>query len=263
MRRNEKKQLRSALVTPQNIYVLLLCLNIIGLAVLVDGRKVSFRLEVYDLQREILQSERDPFKFTQVPSMMPSFVPTSSPSDYPSTTPTVSPTDVPSVTPTTTQNPTSSPSSKPTVTPTSSPSSRPTSSPTPHPTLEPTSRPSSSPPSDTYGGGVRVGGPGYFNYNPDDLEYGPKAWGSVHSTPEFYSWAKWPQNVWGFELNNQCNRNWRPSPIDVCDGVGDGTNLAQSVGMNNVNTPCHEYHRILTDVSIQQHVDLLCRYSST
>ena len=244
MRRNANQQARSVLVTIQNIYVFVTCLGILGWSVLVDGRKVNFRLTVLDLQRESLQLERDPFKFTQVPSMMPSAVPSWLPSDIPTVTPTVSPTGTPSVTPTASQNPTSSPSSNP--------SSKPTSSPTPAPTRDPTATPTSSPTKDLFGQGVRVGGPGYFNYNPNDPEYGPNSWGKVHSTPEYHSWAKWPSEVWGFDLNNQCNRNWRPSPIDVCDGVGDGTNLGASAGMNNVNSPCHEYHRILTDVSIQQ-----------
>ena len=164
----------------------------------VEGRNISFRVKLSDPGRRHAMTEADVFKFTEIPSLMPS--------DAPSLVPSISPTK--------------NPSSLPTGTPTS-----------------------------PYEKGVRVGGPGYFNYNPNDLEYGPKAWGSIHSTPEYYSWAKWPSDVWGFDLNNQCDRNWRPSPIDVCDGVGDGTNLAASAEKTNVNSPCHEYHRILTQVS--------------
>ena len=183
-----------------------LCTTLLFFQLSAEGRNISFRVKISDPGRKHAMVETDAFRFTEMPSTMPS--------DAPTLVPSVSPTDSPSVT--ASENPTSFPTGTPTS---------------------------------PYEKGVRVGGPGYFNYNPDDLEYGPKAWGSVHSTPEYHSWAKWPRDVWGFELNTQCDRNWRPSPIDICDGVGDGTNLAQSVGMNNVNTPCHEYHRILTQVS--------------
>lgn len=202
---------------------------------LIVARSIEFVLQIEDPMIVHLVEEVDPMRFTEAPSMIPSSTPSLSPSLNPSSEPSSNPSS----------NPSESPSDEPSQTPSSSPSDHPSRTPSISPSQAPTVTYSESPSSITQYAAT-YGEPGYFNYNPNDGEYGPDAWATVEDSSEFKSWSKWPNEVWEFKLHNQCDRNWRPSPIDVCDGVGVGEDYNKTMPLNNVNSPCFEYHRILT-----------------
>lgn len=81
------------------------------------------------------------------------------------------------------------------------------------------------------------GGTGYFNYDFEDLEYGPnRGWGEVRQNPEQLRY----QELIGTlkrSLINKCDwKNVNQSPIDLCE--------------NKINKDCYEYHQIRTHVRI-------------
>ena len=172
----------------------------------VNGRLIETRLDIEDPARESLETELDPFKITSQPSASPTVTASDRPSMFPSNFPS--------------ESPSQSPSSEPSV------SNSPTAVPVP----------------------VHKG-QGYFNYDPNDPHHGLRAWPHIHDTTDYKTWADWrryPWKVWEFETNNQCGYGNRQSPIDVCDGIGDGDDIGKAQGMVNVNTECNEYHRIHT-----------------
>ena len=86
-----------------------------------------------------------------------------------------------------------------------------------------------------YSPGDRLGGLGYFNYNPNDFDYGPgKAMIEVNEKILRYPQSKWPfiidtleEKYWRMKYpdiiddlddwQNECWWNGRQSPIDLCD----------------------------------------------
>ncbi|KAG7363720.1 Eukaryotic-type carbonic anhydrase [Nitzschia inconspicua] len=105
----------------------------------------------------------------------PSEMPTSMPSDTPSEVPSATPSDVPSDLPS--ESPSDMPSDQPSQTPTEQPSFMPTDSfYDPHPVPE--NRPR-----------------GYFNYDPNDNNFGPRAWGRVDTSDSFM--REFGPNGWG------------------------------------------------------------------
>ena len=133
--------------------------------------------------------ERDPFKFTEMPSAAPSESPTFSPTEYPS----VSPSDYPSA------SPTVSPTDYPTI------------------TMAPTvflwdtePRPSTL-------------GNDYFDYNPASPR-GPNSWSRVSSAAETRHWNQLQQYIDVDLGTNQCGNTGgtRQSPIDVRFDKADG-----------------------------------------
>ena len=162
--------------------------------------------------------ERDPFKFTEMPSAMPS----ASPSDVPTSTPSVAPTALPSAIPSAspTSTPSASPTAFPSVSPTPAPSATPTIS-TPEPTRDPW-RGSEPTPSNAPSA--------YFNYNPWNSR-GIKNWGNVKDPPEEKYWKDFDEYISLSLDNNKCNSNSRrQSPIDV--------------RFDKSNGQCFEYHQI-------------------
>jgi hypothetical protein len=86
-----------------------------------------------------------------------------------------------------------------------------------------------------YQPGDRIGGLGYFNYNPHDLRYGPgnpivdkldkliypkSQWPFVSQSVEEMYWRNKYGDLLGEnddDLRNECWWNGRQSPIDLCD----------------------------------------------
>ncbi|KAG7363718.1 Eukaryotic-type carbonic anhydrase [Nitzschia inconspicua] len=105
------------------------------------------------------------------PSEMPTSMPSETPSEVPSATPSDVPSDLPS------ESPSDMPSDQPSQTPTEQPSFMPTDSfYDPHPVPE--NRPR-----------------GYFNYDPNDNNFGPRAWGRVDTSDSFM--REFGPNGWG------------------------------------------------------------------
>ncbi|KAG7342523.1 Eukaryotic-type carbonic anhydrase [Nitzschia inconspicua] len=105
------------------------------------------------------------------PSEMPTSMPSETPSNSPSATPSEVPSDLPS------QSPSDMPSDQPSQTPTEQPSFMPTDVFfDPHPVPE--NRPR-----------------GYFNYDPNDNNFGPRAWGRVDTSDSFMK--EFGPNGWG------------------------------------------------------------------
>ena len=175
--------------------------------------------------------ERDPFKFTEMPSAMPSSTPTAMPSASPSAAPTGLPSPSPSASPTST--PSASPTAFPSVSPTPAPSVTPTIS-TPEPTRDPW-RGSEPTPSNAPSA--------YFNYNPWNSR-GIKNWGNVKDPPEEKYWKEFDEYISLSLDNNKCNSNSRrQSPIDV--------------RFDRANGQCFEYHQIRSkpgEYSIEQSI---------
>ena len=163
------------------------------------------------------------------PSDQPTDVHSTSPSEQPSESPSESPSSEPSQSPS--SNPSYSPSASPTSTPSSNPTSTPTtSSPTETPTsfwVEPNPVPRNPP-------------RGYFNYDPDDDDYGPRRWHRVDTSRHFL--REFTNNGWGpFEGHLESK--------DVLDNRCDGPNRRQSP-KNLVDTDgCEAHHEIRTRVS--------------
>ena len=175
--------------------------------------------------------ERDPFKFTEMPSVMPSATPTTMPSASPSAAPTALPSVNPSAMPTST--PSTSPTDVPSASPTPAPSATPSIS-TPEPTHDPW-RGSEPTPSNAPSA--------YFNYNPWNSR-GIKDWSDVQDPPEEKYWKEFDEYISLSLDNNKCNSNSRrQSPIDV--------------RFDKANGQCFEYHQIRSkpgEYSIEQSI---------
>ena len=141
---------------------------------------------------------------TNQPSPMPSFSPTNRPSAKPSISPSQMPSDLPS------------------IAPTLMPSTSPTLDPFPPVPLNNTT------PQE----------PWYFNYDSDDVKYGPSNWGAVQNDPVNFYWREFDQD--GFGTWNGYLRSRRPSR-NVC-----GTGQFQSpVDLRiTMQTGCDETHEV-------------------
>lgn len=176
-----------------------------------------------------------------VPSRVPSSVPSDLPSKVPSNLPSTSPSSLPSL------RPTSVPSDEPTRSPSDVPSAAPSSSPSDLPSVDPSNAPSSppstSPPSHSPTEFRVPANPvprdpprGYFNYDPRDERYGPRAWKNVdasdHPLREFgpHGFGPWRGHLEDDPVTNRCGLKDRTqSPKDL-----RGT------------TPCLAWHEIRT-----------------
>ena len=102
---------------------------------------------------------------------------------------------------------------------------------------------------DSSSGDYEVGGPGYFNYNPNDKDFGPGklidednleyvdiGWRNVRDNPEHLRWKEL-QPTHKRDLPNVCAKPdlKRQSPIDLCENV--------------INAECKEHHQTRTHVS--------------
>jgi len=74
------------------------------------------------------------------------------------------------------------------------------------------------------------GGPGYFNYNPSDSQYGPMfgGWKSVTGNAQYLRW-KALSDQHQRSLANKCDNSIGQSPIDLCE--------------NYLNADCMEHHQ--------------------
>jgi hypothetical protein len=79
------------------------------------------------------------------------------------------------------------------------------------------------------------GGIGYFNYDSNDLQYGPNGgWGNVRNNAEHLRFQELSGTL-DRSLVNKCNRkNINQSPIDICE--------------DKKNKDCREYHQTRTHV---------------
>ena len=156
---------------------------------LIDPAVYNLPDPMQQVQPRSVLMERDPFKFTEMPSAMPSDMPSVSPTDHPSVSPSVSPTDMPSV------------------------------SPTPYPTItmSPTEwlwvtepRPSSF-------------NSAYFDYDPNSPR-GPSRWSQTSNTVDEKHWDQWQEYIDEDLGENVCGntRSRRQSPIDVKFSKADG-----------------------------------------
>lgn len=61
------------------------------------------------------------------------------------------------------------------------------------------------------------GGEAYFNYDKDDLQYGPSSggWSNVKGNAEFQRYEEMNGTL-RRDLHNKCTRNMKQSPIDLC-----------------------------------------------
>ena len=63
------------------------------------------------------------------------------------------------------------------------------------------------------------GGPGYFNYDPKDNDYGPTAWNEVRNNHEYERYQELKQALQR-PLLNKCNSlQSNQSPIDLCENI--------------------------------------------
>ena len=174
---------------------------------------------------------------SQVPTLVPSFYLTKKTSSTPSPSyqPTLS--SDPSVSPT--NNPFSTPSHQPTLStiPSALPS---TSSPSQQPTKQ---VPTTSPTIKIHDGNYIT--PGYFNYDPDDLMFGPgdpykkgyfrNPWTKIVDPPNIEYWAPFKNELDTNLHTNFCGNNQNQSPVDLCPNKASGV--------------CMEAHQIRYKVS--------------
>jgi len=75
-----------------------------------------------------------------------------------------------------------------------------------------------------------IGGIGYFNYNPNDSQYGPllSGWKNVNGNAQFIRW-KALSDQHQRSLVNKCDGGVGQSPIDLCE--------------NYLNANCMEHHQ--------------------
>jgi hypothetical protein len=118
----------------------------------------------------------------------------------------------------------SSPTESPSVTPSALASDVPSMVPTGFPSGGPTATPSSSPSISGYPVNPVPDNPprGYFNYDPDDGQYGPRKWGSVDTSDSYMrefgnnGWGAWVGHFSDDPADNQCGSNERrQSPKDL------------------------------------------------
>ena len=187
----------------------------------------------------------------RVPSVAPSEIPSDMPSYAPSEVPSVSPsTSRPSVSPT--GGPTSSPSEYPSVSPSTS---GPTMEPSASPTETPTANPTESPTGQFYPVNPVPRNPpqGYFNYDRNDNQYGPRSWDRIdtsnHPLAEFTRRDGWGPFQGHLEdkdvLTNRCGTaDRRQSPKNLRSTGGVPCELLEFAICD-----CDSHHEIRTRVS--------------
>lgn len=75
------------------------------------------------------------------------------------------------------------------------------------------------------------GGIGYFNYDNEDWEFGPKNWSKVRNNAEYLRHELLSKTL-RRSLENKCGRENQQSPIDLCEDL--------------VNNECYEHHQTRT-----------------
>ena len=171
------------------------------------------------------------------PSLLPE--PSDSPSSQPSASPSDSPSSQPSASPSLLPEPSDSPTSQPSASPSKSP--EPSDSPSSHPSFSPSEVKTASPTSSYVEPNPVPRNPprGYFNYDVNDMQYGPSKWHQVdtsqHPLIEFgpQGFGPWKGHLTYEPRQNLCrSRDKKQSPKDM-----------------NPSVKCDAHHEIRTRVS--------------